>query len=112
MSQYRTILGTFKFNCQSNHCIYYCDYSNSHLQTLATTIKTSPVTYMHVRTACYTPAITYTWVDSTILAGASGGKTSTKIFKESFLDLEVGAAASRTLSRAIMYCGRLGRRER
>ena len=45
-----------------------------------------------------------------MLAGASGGSTSTKIFSESFLDLEVGAAASNTFNKAIMYCGRLGRR--
>jgi hypothetical protein len=47
-----------------------------------------------------------------MLAGASGGRTSTRMFNESFLDLEVGAAASSTLSNAIMYCGRFGRRQR
>ncbi len=50
-----------------------------------------------------------TWLDSAMLAGCSGGSTSTRMFRESvFLDREVGAAASSTLSRAIMNWGRLG----
>ena len=50
-----------------------------------------------------------TWLVSCILEGDSGGRTSTRMLRESvFLEREVGAAASRTLSRAIMYWGRLG----
>ena len=52
-----------------------------------------------------------TWLVSCRFAGDSGGRTSTRMLRESvFLERDVGAAASRTLRRAIMYCGRFGRR--
>lgn len=39
----------------------------------------------------------------------TSGRTSDRMLMESVLVLEVGAAASRILRRAIMYWGRLGR---
>lgn len=41
--------------------------------------------------------------------GMTSGSTSDRMLIESVLVLEVGAAASRIFSRAIMYWGRLGR---
>ena len=41
--------------------------------------------------------------------GMTSGSTSDKMLMESVLVLEVGAAASRIFSRAIMYWGRFGR---
>lgn len=40
--------------------------------------------------------------------GISSGRTSARILILSVLALQVGAAASSSLSRDIMYCGRLG----
>jgi hypothetical protein len=40
--------------------------------------------------------------------GISSGSTSAMMLIESVLAFEVGAAASSILSKAIMYCGRLG----
>lgn len=49
-----------------------------------------------------------TWVFSRYTYGISSGSTSAMILIESVFALDVGAAASRILSRAIMYCGKLG----